>query len=261
MRIQLSYANAYLVRELIAANAVADVGDNGMDLIELDLHGGEPVTVHLMERDIDVDYIADMLGDDSRRKRASMFILWSSMLLPDDGMLYQPYDWMMALLALYGDKIYGFDVYATNVSMFPVYFTREPDTALYHIRYGDPIEMNRIGAETIHAQSYVRGTWRIVDFEEGRRIRPASSSGKKRENANNDEASRFDHIRGDRNPMWVYYDLLGVTAKDNADAVRRAYRILAMKYHPDLNTSPEATEHMQQINMAYTQIMKLLGED
>jgi hypothetical protein len=202
-----------------------------------------------------------MLDDDARRKRASLFILWSSMLLPNDGMSYQPYDWMMALLALYGDKIYGFDVYATSVSMFPVYFEHESDSLSYHIRYGDSIEMNRIGAETIHVQSHVKGTWRIVDFEEGRRTKPRSSSGKKPETFNNDEAARFDRVRGDRNPMWVYYELLGVTATDNADTVRHAYRVLAMKYHPDLNTAPEATERMQQINMAYTQIMKLLGED
>lgn len=261
MRIQLSYANAHLVRELIAANAVADVGDNGMDLIELELHSGEPVTVHLMERDIDVDFITDMLNEDAQRKRASLFILWSSMLLPDDGMLYQPYDWMLALLDLYGDKIYGFDVYATNVSMFPVYFEREPNSSLYHIRYGDHIELTRIGAETIHVQSHLKGTWRIVDFEEGRRVRTANSTRKRQEIPQNEDAARFNRVRGDRNPMWVYYDLLGVTATDNVDTVRHAYRTLALKYHPDLNTSPEATERMQQINLAYAQIMKLLGED
>src|ERR1041385_7770180 len=131
MRIQLSYANAYLVRSLIAAGAVADVGDNGLDLIELELHGGEPATVHLIERDIDVELIRTMLNEDAQRNSASLFMLWSSMLLPDDGMIYLLYDWMMALLALYGDKIYGFDVYATSVTMFPVYFERQANTAEY----------------------------------------------------------------------------------------------------------------------------------
>src|SRR5258706_8157249 len=261
MRIQLSYANAYLVRSLIDGGAVADVGENGMDLIELELHGGELATVHLIERDIDVELIRTMLNEDAQRNRASLFILWSSMLLPDDGMLYHPYDWMMALLTLYGDKIYGFDVYATSVTMFPVYFEHQTSDAAFHIRYGDYLDMTRIGVETIHAQSYVSGTWRIVDFEEGRRAARPNSSNVKQERSTDGDTARFNQIHGDRNPMWVYYDLLGVTGTDDAETVRRAYRILAMKYHPDHNVSPEATERMQQINMAYTQIMKLLGED
>jgi len=259
MRIQLSYANAYLVRSLIAAGA--DVGENGLDLIELELHSGELVTVHLIERDIDVELIRTMLNEDAERKRASLFMLWSSMLLPDDGTLYHPYDWMMALLTLYGDKIYAFDVYATSVALFPVYFEHQTSDMAFHIRYGDTIDLTRIGVETIHAQSYVSGTWRIADFEEGRRVPQSNSSSTKRERQADGDATRFNQIHGERNPMWVYYDLLGVTATDDAEIVRRAYRTLAMKYHPDLNASPEATQRMQQLNMAYTQIMKLLGED
>ncbi len=263
MRIQLSYANAFLVKALIAAGAVADVGNNGMDLIELELHNGEPVTAHLVERDIDVDLIEAMLNEDARRKRASLFILWSDMLLPDDGAWYRPYDWMMALLALYGDKIYGFDVYGQNVTMFPVYFERQFGRPEYFIRYGENIDMTRIGVETVHAQSHIKGTWRVVDFEEGRRATSTNTNdGKHNESGKvEDEATRFNRLHDDRNPLWVYYNLLGLDINDNADVVRRAYRELARKYHPDLNRSLEATKRMQQINLAYEQIMKILGED
>ncbi|MCC7447052.1 MAG: DnaJ domain-containing protein [Anaerolineae bacterium] len=264
MRIQLSYANAFLVKALIAAGAVADVGDNGMDLIELELHGGEPVTAHLIERDIDVGLIETLLNEDAQRKRASLFILWSDMLLPDDGSWYRPYDWMMALLALYGDKIYGFDVYGTNVTMFPVYFEQQIGRPEYFIRYGDTIDMTRIGVETVHAQSHVKGTWRVVDFEEGRRATAANANTGQRDERSKekeDETIRFNRMRADRNPLWVYYNLLGLDVNDNADTVRRAYRELARKYHPDRNPSLEATRRMQQINLAYEQIMKWLGDE
>jgi hypothetical protein len=170
---------------------------------------------------------------------------------------------MMALLALYGDKIYGFDVYGTNVTMFPVYFERQMGRPEYLIRYGANIDMARIGVETVHAQSYVKGTWRVVDFEEGRRTTASSANTGKRDDRTKteDESTRFNRLRTDRNPLWVYYNLLGVDVSDDADTVRRAYRELARKYHPDLNSSGEATKRMQQINQAYEQIMKLLGDE
>jgi len=48
-----------------------------------------------------------------------------------------------------------------------------------------------------------------------------------------------------------YYDILCV-ARDADDAtVKRAYRKLARKYHPDVNTSPEAEERFKEVTEAY----------
>src|SRR6266498_3556132 len=37
-----------------------------------------------------------------------------------------------------------------------------------------------------------------------------------------------------------YYDILGVTRTSSADEIKRAYRRLAMKYHPDRNGDNKA---------------------
>jgi DnaJ-domain-containing protein 1 len=58
-----------------------------------------------------------------------------------------------------------------------------------------------------------------------------------------------------------YYDLLGVDEDDSYEAVRKAYRLLARRYHPDLNPAPHATAKMQQINEAYEHILAALGEE
>src|SRR5712675_130641 len=49
-----------------------------------------------------------------------------------------------------------------------------------------------------------------------------------------------------------FYDILGVSRSANADELKRAYRKLAMQYHPDRNPGDQSAEHkFKDINEAY----------
>lgn len=49
-----------------------------------------------------------------------------------------------------------------------------------------------------------------------------------------------------------YYEVLGVDKNADADALKKAYRVLAKKYHPDVNPgNKEAEEKFKEINEAY----------
>ena len=48
-----------------------------------------------------------------------------------------------------------------------------------------------------------------------------------------------------------YYGILGVSRDASDDEIKRAYRKLARKYHPDVNPEAEAAEKFKEINAAY----------
>lgn len=48
-----------------------------------------------------------------------------------------------------------------------------------------------------------------------------------------------------------YYDILGVDKGASADEIKKAYRKLALKYHPDRNKEADAESKFKEINRAY----------
>jgi len=56
--------------------------------------------------------------------------------------------------------------------------------------------------------------------------------------------------------MTKYYDILGVSKDAGEMEIKKAYRSLSLKYHPDRNSTEEATDMIQKINEAY----EILGD-
>ena len=52
-------------------------------------------------------------------------------------------------------------------------------------------------------------------------------------------------------PQRDLYEVLGVGRTATADDLKKAYRKLAMQYHPDRNAAPDAAEKFKEVNFAY----------
>jgi hypothetical protein len=58
------------------------------------------------------------------------------------------------------------------------------------------------------------------------------------------------------NDPWV---VLGIKPGSSEEDIKKAYKALAMQYHPDVNDDPEANTKMTEINLAFAEVMKLVS--
>lgn len=54
--------------------------------------------------------------------------------------------------------------------------------------------------------------------------------------------------------MSIYHNILGVSQDASIDDIKKAYRQLAKKYHPDVNKEPEAENKFKEISDAYEKL-------
>ncbi|MBC6957173.1 MAG: J domain-containing protein [Chloroflexi bacterium] len=243
-------ASAHLVRQL-EASGTATVSHDGGDNMLVELAGGHNVSIHLIETRIPPYEIRLNLQDNGIAEIHTLFIVWGAMFLPDDGKLFRPDPWMLALVMLYGGKLYAFDVYGKDIRIFPTFFDPAA-SGLYRVRYGGDIDVTRLGiSESTMVYPELRGTWKIADFEG---IVPP----RRKHRADHARSHRRHHTLKHVETPW---EILGVGRSAKREEVKHAYRKLARHYHPDLNRSPDATRMMQKVNLAYQAMLRELGDD
>ena len=242
MRLETHRMSAYLIGLLQASGSVREILHDGGDIIALTLASGETVSLHLIESAISLHELRLTLAYNNGAGVHTLFILWCDMLLPFEGRRWISEDWLSALLALYGDQVYAYEVFsATEMVLFPIYF--DGRSAERFVRYGYSINAARLVSQTVMLfGAGLDGEWRVAGFDvAARRAREAPPV-------------------VSRTALQRYYDALGLDEGAGRLAVKMTYRRLARQYHPDLNRAPDANGRMQQINEAYAALMALFDE-
>lgn len=242
MRFDTRRISANLVRELDKGRPRVEVTNDSGDLIRVSLESNETVLIYLIENPITLYEIRNIISANTLVGTYTLFILWADLLLPVHGARYQPNDWMVALLALHGNKIYAFDAYlGDDLFIFPVYFEGVGSDPLF--RHGTAIDATQLIGDTVHVNyAPIAGVWRVANFE-------------------SDSTQPHDpNVVRANLALRLYYHRLGIEETVDRAVVKKAYRRLARQFHPDLTTDPNATERMQQINEAYERIIEDLDK-
>jgi len=236
-RYETAYASAYAVNGLTDHGVLDHMLHNGGDIVLFATPQGQRVSLHFIESAIQVYEIRKTLNDNGDNGIYTLFFLWSDMMLPQDGQVYRADDWMEALYSLYNDCIYAYDQIDSESFLFPVYFRGE--SQLRRIEYGTTIRFAQLTCRQVRTHlPGLNDQWRVADFGglHGRAHDPQASAAF--------SAALSEH-----------FVVLGVTPEDDRETIKRAYRLLARRYHPDLNDSPESHEQMQRVNEAYQAIL------
>lgn len=242
IRITTYKAAAYLIQALWKAGTMDDIIEDGGDIVLFKTPAGEMVSIHLIESDLPVYEIRQTLDYNAERGYYTMFLLWTRMMLPSHATEYRPEDWMEALFTLNEGNIYGYDVFEGEVFMFPVFFRGIGGKR--YIEYGTTIHAAGLRTHKVTTDlPDFKGTWWVADM-----------------NGDAQEAYRTRMTPDERIELDESYVLLGVTLADDKEAVKKAYRLLARRYHPDTNRSDEANDMMRRINDAYAQVIKTLDD-
>ncbi|WVQ85971.1 hypothetical protein IAT38_008139 [Cryptococcus sp. DSM 104549] len=83
--------------------------------------------------------------------------------------------------------------------------------------------------------------------------KPSTSGARPGGSSSTAQSSTRRGIGSDKNPLdMAYYDVLGLDSQCTTEEVKKAYRRLAIKLHPDKNRDdPDAEEKFKQISIAY----------
>jgi hypothetical protein len=247
MRFDVHTVRCHLVNELIQTPHVKEVWHDGSDVVILDFKSGETVSIHLVERYMSVDEIQYIFDHNAEQGLFTMHLLWADMFMPSDGQVYQPDDWMMALLHLYGGKIYAFDAWREAPYIFTVSFNKTQHSRKFVAHHGADVNIGQIGTDTIETHMpYFSGFWRVARFD------------------GYDNVPMDDFWEAAHQPpnatVRYYLNLLGLNANATREQVKLAYRDMARKHHPDRNPDSDTTRRMQVINDAYLRITRFFDD-
>ncbi len=250
VRLDTYKAGAFLVWQLKHAGAI--IHEDGGDIIHLSLPTGEGISIHIIESSIPAYEIKNTIAYNQANGLYTLFILWADMLLPPEGHVIEVEDWEWPLLALYGDKLWAYDIFGGELFIYPIHYDRIGPYR--EIRYGKTVNMRQLQGIVVEVETpFIRGRWRVATFSD--------KTPHKHHRYQTDTDGQQPPRSTQPDSYAEYYAVLGISLDAEEEDVKTAYRNLARKIHPDVNKAPDATAQMQALNEAYRRLMSTFEDD
>ena len=240
MRFDTHRARAYVVTKLMHTPGIHDIYDDGTDIVVFCTRDNVKVMVHFFERLMSLVELRQLFEENSASGMHTLPLFWADMLLPGHGQLYEPDEWMMAMLNLQNSWIYGYEVFGEQVFLFGAEFKKHG--WLYEINHGRSLDFSSL--KTIHVEREMppmAGNWYSTYFSE---------------TGTSEKANQRLHV--DLLHLSQDFDRLHLPTTSSFAEVQQSYRKLARRLHPDNNDDSDANEQMKLLNTSYTRIRRHL---
>ena len=240
MRFDTHRARAYVVTKLMRTPGIHDIFDDGTDIVVFRTRDNVKVMIHLFERLMSLLELRQLFEENSASGIHTLPLFWADMLLPGHGQLYEPDDWMMAMLKLHNNWIYGYEVFGDQVFLFGAEFKQLG--RLYEIHHGSSLDFRNLETTFIESElPPLAGKWYSTHFN---------------------DMSGSDHagqrLQVELSDLGQDYERLQLKSTSNFAELQQSYRRLARRFHPDNNDNSDAEEQMKLLNLSYTRIRRHL---
>lgn len=245
---------------------------------DLTVHTWNGVRVHiyLANEPLKIRQMKKLLQDATSVGLATLFIV-SADLLPKDTARVIPDEWLLAVHALTGDRVYGYKIDAQGPTLTQVHFEPLNGLNTYEVQYGPSVVIARMRFYRAAAKPRsIKGNWLVADFDTAafwkendyRHAREEQARARRRAAGQTswqtwsgfqtwDNTSERARNGFAASPLRTYldecYEQLGLKPDADREAVKAAFRQLARAVHPDVSQLPkdEAEAQFKKLAAAY----------
>lgn len=254
--------------------------DNGADLV---IHSWSGMRLHLymLDQPVRTRAIRRTLTDNSAIGINSLFLVHESLIPPDGTRLVAP-EWLLALQALTGERLYTYGLDEDGPRVFAAHLEVIVATAGEHELWRGPnvtFDQLRFFRTAVKLRA-LKGDWPTADFGGGAFWKHSDYRAWRQQRSQQKRQHRQTHWQewsdygktwnGDgppptANPIQEHlnacYRMLGVEISASQEDIKVAFRRRAMALHPDTSALPheEAKARFHALNAAYDYIKTARG--
>lgn len=235
---------------------------------------GVKINIHLVDEPLKARHMRRQLQEATNIGTGTLYVV-ADTLLPKDNVRTLPDEWLLAVHALSGERIYGYQTVSSQYQLIQVHFEPVSGLNAWEVQYGPAVHLERLRFYRASTKPRsIKGDWLVADFDTAcfwkendyRNHRERLMRERRRTAGTTWQTwSGFQTWANDTpnaasSPMRTYldmcYDILGLPSGADRDTVKMAFRKLAREVHPDTSQLPkeEAEARFKALTSAYEYI-------
>jgi len=222
------------------------------DLVVETWMGGR-LYIYLIGQEPRLRELRSTLRENSRSGIGTLFLVDAS-LLPDERESHRIEDWQFALFSLNDSWIYSYRMGADGQALVQqVHFSPTPYADHYRVWHMVDFDIETCVIRHREYEEGIRGSWVVGDLASTHYKRRINYERQHRRYHYSTKQTRDVPVQPPSDQLMKYYQMLGLERSATEKEVKKAFRQMALKVHPDVSALPriESERRIKELNEAY----------